>query len=133
VSDWASVPSKIYRDLLQMPNYLDEAHRAEIVKLSTTLTSQTEWPTWLLLVGFYLAWAFIVIYGDALGKVFTLVLLVPLVVLWKSIQNNGSLETMAMSFTATSNYCIGIWSIPWIVPVILPGNKNTKANLGVGK
>lgn len=70
-----------------MPNYLDEAHRAEIVKLSTTLTSQTEWPTWLLLVGFYLAWAFIVFYGGALGEVFTIALLVPLVVLWMSIQH----------------------------------------------
>ncbi|WP_212801161.1 fatty acid desaturase [Pseudomonas sp. St290] len=70
-----------------MPNYLDEAHRAEIVKLNTTFTSQTEWPTWLLLVGFYLAWAFVVFYGDALGEVFTIVLLIPLVVLWMSIQH----------------------------------------------
>lgn len=70
-----------------MPNYLDEAHRAEIVKLSTTLTNQTQWPTWLLLIGFYLAWAFVVFYGEALGEVFTIALLVPLVVLWMSIQH----------------------------------------------
>lgn len=70
-----------------MPNYLDEAHRAEIVKLGTTLTSRTEWPTWVLLVGFYLAWAWVVFYGDTLGEVFTLVLLVPLIVLWMSIQH----------------------------------------------
>ncbi|WP_095097603.1 fatty acid desaturase [Pseudomonas sp. Irchel 3A5] len=70
-----------------MPNYLDEAHRAEIVKLSTTLTSKTEWPTWLLLAGFYLAWAVIVFYGGVLGEGFTIVLLVPLVVLWMSIQH----------------------------------------------
>ncbi|MBV7512456.1 fatty acid desaturase [Pseudomonas sp. PDM25] len=70
-----------------MPNYLDEAHRAEIVKLSTTFTSQTEWPTWLLLVGFYLAWAVIVFYGQAFGEVFTIVLFIPLVVLWMSIQH----------------------------------------------
>jgi hypothetical protein len=70
-----------------MPNYLDEAHRAEIVKLSATFTSQTEWPTWLLLVGFYLAWAVIVFYGQAFGEVFTIVLFIPLVVLWLSIQH----------------------------------------------
>ncbi|SFB11304.1 Fatty acid desaturase [Pseudomonas sp. NFIX10] len=70
-----------------MPNYLDEAHRAEIVKLSRTLTSQTEWPTWLLLVGFYLAWALIVFHGQALGQLISIVLLVPLVVLWMSIQH----------------------------------------------
>ncbi|MGX1175812.1 fatty acid desaturase [Pseudomonas sp. R151218B TE3479] len=70
-----------------MPNYLDEAHRAEIVKLSRTLTSQTEWPTWLLLVGFYLAWAFIVFHGQALGQLISIVLLIPLVVLWMSIQH----------------------------------------------
>jgi len=70
-----------------MPNYLDEAHRAEIVKLSTTVTSKTEWPTWVLLVGFYLAWAFIVFCGEVLGDVFAIALLVPLVVLWMSIQH----------------------------------------------
>lgn len=70
-----------------MPNYLDEAHRAEIVKLGRTLTSRTEWPTWLLLVGFYLAWAFIVFHGQALGQLISIVLLVPLVVLWMSIQH----------------------------------------------
>ncbi|SDA39120.1 Fatty acid desaturase [Pseudomonas sp. NFACC15-1] len=70
-----------------MPNYLDEAHRVEIVKLSRTLTSQTEWPTWLLLVGFYLAWALVVFHGQALGQLISIVLLVPLVVLWMSIQH----------------------------------------------
>lgn len=70
-----------------MPNYLDEAHRAEIAKLITTVTSKTEWPTWLLLVGFYLAWAFIIFCGSVLGEVVSLVLLVPLVVLWMSIQH----------------------------------------------
>jgi fatty acid desaturase len=70
-----------------MPNYLDEAHRAEIVKLNNTLTSRTEWPTWLLLAGFYLAWFFVVFYGAASGEVLTLILLVPLVVLWMSIQH----------------------------------------------
>ena len=70
-----------------MPNYLDEAHRAEIAKLSTTVTSKTEWPTWLLLVGFYLTWAFIVFCGSVLGEVLSLVLLIPLVVLWMSIQH----------------------------------------------
>ncbi|WP_338473483.1 fatty acid desaturase [Pseudomonas sp. MS646] len=70
-----------------MPNYLDEAHRAEVGKLTMTLASQTEWPTWLLLVGFYMAWAGIIFYGQALGEVFTLVLLIPLVVLWLSIQH----------------------------------------------
>lgn len=70
-----------------MPNYLDEAHRAEIVKLSNTLIGQTEWPTWLLLVGFYLAWSFIVFAGEALGEVTTIVLLIPLIVLWMSLQH----------------------------------------------
>lgn len=51
------------------------------------MSSQTEWPTWLLLVGFYLAWALIVFHGQALGQLISIVLLVPLVVLWMSIQH----------------------------------------------
>ena len=76
-----------YRDFAFMPNYLDEAHRAEIAKLSTTFTSRTEWPTWLLLVGFYLAWTLAIFYGRAFGELFTIVVLIPLVVLWLSIQH----------------------------------------------
>lgn len=70
-----------------MPNYLDDAHRAEVLSLSRTIISRTEWPTWLLLVGFYLAWGTVVLAKDALGEVFTVVLLIPLVVLWMSIQH----------------------------------------------
>ncbi|WP_407309011.1 fatty acid desaturase [Pseudomonas sp. nanlin1] len=70
-----------------MANYLDETHRAEIVELSTTITSKTEWPTWLLLAGFYLAWTAIIFYGEVLGEGFTIALLVPLLVLWMSIQH----------------------------------------------
>jgi fatty acid desaturase len=70
-----------------MPNYLDDAHRAEVLSLSRTKTGRTEWPTWLLLVGFYSAWVTVVLAKDALGEVFTVVLLIPLVVLWMSIQH----------------------------------------------
>jgi len=70
-----------------MPNYLDEAHRAEIVKLANSMTSKTEWPTWLLLIGFYFAWLWVVFSGDTLGEVTTILLLIPLITLWMSIQH----------------------------------------------
>lgn len=71
----------------KMPNYLDEAHRAEIVKLANSMTSKTEWPTWLLLIGFYFAWLWVVFSGDTLGEVTTILLLIPLITLWMSIQH----------------------------------------------
>lgn len=69
-----------------MLNFLDEAHRAEIFDLSNTVASKTEWPTWLLLAGFYLAWI-LVVFGNVLGEIATIVILIPLVVLWMSIQH----------------------------------------------
>lgn len=63
-----------------MLNFLDEAHRAEIFDLSNTVASKTEWPTWLLLAGFYLAWI-LVVFGNVLGEIATIVILIPLVVL----------------------------------------------------
>jgi len=84
MSDWVST---VFIATYNMSNYLDEAHRADIVKLSTSFASQTEWPTWLLLVGFYLAWTLVIFYGQALGELFTVVVMIPLIVLWMSIQH----------------------------------------------
>ena len=69
-----------------MLNFLDEAHRADIFDLNMTVGSKSEWPTWLLLAGFYLAWI-LVVFGDVLGEIATIVILIPLVVLWMSIQH----------------------------------------------
>lgn len=69
-----------------MLKFLDEAHRAEIFDLNNTVASKTEWPTWLLLAGFYLAWI-LVVFGDVLGEIATIAILIPLVVLWMSIQH----------------------------------------------
>ncbi len=70
-----------------MPNYLDDTHRLEIEVLSQSLTARTEWPTWLLLIGVYASW-FTVILGSAwLGRWLSTVLLIPIVVLWLSLQH----------------------------------------------
>lgn len=69
-----------------MPNYFDEVHRIEIINLNQTIASQTEWPTWMLLVGFYFIFI-AVIFGNLLGEVATIALLIPMVVLWISIQH----------------------------------------------
>lgn len=40
-----------------MPHYFDDTHREQIDTLRQRLTARTEWPTWLLLIGVYVAWS----------------------------------------------------------------------------
>ncbi|MFJ2686361.1 fatty acid desaturase [Pseudomonas sp. NPDC087342] len=70
-----------------MSHYFDAAHRAEIETLRQSLTARTEWPTWLLLIGVYVAWFSIVLASERLGLGLSTLLLIPLVVLWLSVQH----------------------------------------------
>ncbi|WP_448724991.1 fatty acid desaturase [Pseudomonas farris] len=70
-----------------MPHYFDAAHREEIETLRQRLTARTEWPTWLLLVGVYVGWFGIVLGSDRLGFWWSTLLLIPLLVLWLSVQH----------------------------------------------
>jgi len=70
-----------------MSHYFDAAHREEIETLRQRLTTRTEWPTWLLLIGVYAAWFSIVLASDRLGLWWSTLLLIPLVVLWLSVQH----------------------------------------------
>ena len=70
-----------------MPHYFDSAHRVEIETLSQRLTARTEWPTWLLLFGVYAGWFAIVLGSGGLGLWWSTLLLIPLLVLWLSVQH----------------------------------------------
>ncbi|QKZ04267.1 fatty acid desaturase [Pseudomonas eucalypticola] len=70
-----------------MPAYLDAAHQHGITALQRTWTARTDWPTWLLLLGTYAGWFGLIHYGPRLGSGVTLVLLVPLITLWMSLQH----------------------------------------------
>lgn len=70
-----------------MPNYLDAAHQQRIRQLRTTWTARTDWPTWLLLIGTLTAWFVLIHYSSVLGPGLTLVLLVPVITLWMSVQH----------------------------------------------
>ncbi|KAA0995656.1 fatty acid desaturase [Pseudomonas sp. ANT_J12] len=70
-----------------MSHYFDAAHREEIETLRQRLTARTEWPTWLLLTGVYAGWFGLILASDRLGLWWSTVLLIPLVVLWLSVQH----------------------------------------------
>ncbi|WP_341963506.1 fatty acid desaturase [Pseudomonas sp. RC10] len=70
-----------------MSNYLDTQHQAEVSEVLNTFTARTEWPTWLLIIGFYSAWCLIIFHGRALGPFISISLLLPLIVLWMSLQH----------------------------------------------
>lgn len=70
-----------------MSNYLDPAQRDEILQLQQTFAGRTEWPTWLLLVAVYIAWFAVLLFSRYLGLCLSTVLLVPVVVLWMSVQH----------------------------------------------
>lgn len=70
-----------------MPNYLDTAHRQRIAQLRSTWTARTDWPTWLLLIGTCAAWFALIHYSQHLGQGLTLVLLVPVITFWMSVQH----------------------------------------------
>ncbi|RON71406.1 fatty acid desaturase [Pseudomonas fluorescens] len=70
-----------------MPHYFDAAHRQQIETLRQRFTARTEWPTWLLLIGVYGGWFAIVLNSDWLGRGLSTLLLIPLLVLWLSVQH----------------------------------------------
>jgi fatty acid desaturase len=70
-----------------MPHYFDAAHRQQIETLRQRFTARTEWPTWLLLIGVYGGWFAIVLNSQWLGRGLSTLLLIPLLVLWLSVQH----------------------------------------------
>ncbi|QAX86495.1 fatty acid desaturase [Pseudomonas sp. DTU12.3] len=70
-----------------MSHYFDAAHRQHIEALRQRLTARTEWPTWLLLIGVYGGWFAIVLNSAWLGLGWSTLLLIPLLVLWLSVQH----------------------------------------------
>jgi fatty acid desaturase len=70
-----------------MPNYFDADHRQQIETLRQRFTARTEWPTWMLLIGVYGGWFVIVLNSAWLGRGLSTLLLVPLLVLWLSVQH----------------------------------------------
>lgn len=70
-----------------MLHYFDAAHRQHIETLRQRWTARTEWPTWLLLVGVYVGWFAIVLNSQWLGRGVSTLLLIPLLVLWLSLQH----------------------------------------------
>jgi len=70
-----------------MPNYLDDAQREEVLRLRTTFTGRSEWPTWLLLIGVYGGWFAVLLASPWLGLWPTTLVMIPLLVLWMSVQH----------------------------------------------
>jgi fatty acid desaturase len=70
-----------------MPNYLDDAQREDILSLRNGFTGRTEWPTWLLLIGVYGGWFALLLLSPRLGVWPTTGLMIPLLVLWMSLQH----------------------------------------------
>jgi len=70
-----------------MPNYLDAHHRHSILQLQATWTARSEWPTWLLLLGITGGWWTVITLTPSIGRVLTLLLLIPLITLWMSLQH----------------------------------------------
>ena len=70
-----------------MPHYLDDAQREEIVHLRARFTGRTEWPTWTLLIGVYVAWPTLLLLSPRLGTWSTTALMISLTVLWMSLQH----------------------------------------------
>lgn len=70
-----------------MPNYFDADHRQQIETLRQRFTARTEWPTWLLLIGVYGGWFAIILNSHWFGRGLSTLLLIPLLVLWLSVQH----------------------------------------------
>lgn len=70
-----------------MPNYLDDAQRRDVLHLRQSFTGHTEWPTWLLLIGVYSGWFGLLLSSHWLGLWPTTAAMIPLVVLWMSVQH----------------------------------------------
>lgn len=70
-----------------MAFYFDAQHRQQIETLRQRFTARSEWPTWLLLIGVYASWFAIVLNSASLGRGWSTLLLIPLLVLWLSLQH----------------------------------------------
>jgi len=70
-----------------MPHYLDDAQREDVLRLQRTFTGRSEWPTWLLLALVYTGWFALLPLSHVLGVWPTTALLIPLLVLWLSLQH----------------------------------------------
>jgi len=70
-----------------MSHYFDSAQQRDIQALSRTFTGRSQWPTWLLLIAVPGAWFALLLGSPVLGAGWTIVLLIPVVVLWMSVQH----------------------------------------------
>ena len=70
-----------------MSHYFDSAQQRDIQALSRTFTGRTQWPTWLLLIAVPAAWFALLLFSPVLGAGWTIMLLIPVVVLWMSVQH----------------------------------------------
>jgi fatty acid desaturase len=70
-----------------MAFYFDARHRQQIETLRQRFTARSEWPTWLLLIGVYAGWFAILLNSAWLGRGLSTLLLIPLLVLWLSLQH----------------------------------------------
>ena len=70
-----------------MSYYFDSAQQRDIQALSRTFTGRTQWPTWFLLLAVPAAWFALLLGSPLLGAGWTIVLLIPVVVLWMSVQH----------------------------------------------
>lgn len=70
-----------------MPNYLDDSQREDVARLRASFSGRTEWPTWLLLLGVYVTWPTLLLFSAEIGLWPTTALMIPLTVLWMSLQH----------------------------------------------
>lgn len=70
-----------------MPHYFDSAQQRDILALSRTFTVRTQWPTLLLLIAVPCAWLVLLLGSSVIGSTWRIVLLIPVVVLWMSVQH----------------------------------------------
>lgn len=70
-----------------MPAYLDTAHQQQINHLQNSWTARSDWPTWALLLATYGAWFALVHASPRLGPLLTVLVLVPVITLWLSLQH----------------------------------------------
>lgn len=70
-----------------MPHYLDDAQRQGVLSLQSSFLGRSEWPTWLLLVAAYAGWFALVLGSPLIGAWPATLLLIPLLVLWLSVQH----------------------------------------------
>ena len=70
-----------------MAHYFDLAQQQDIHTLARSFTGRTQWPTWLLLIAVPGAWFGLLFISPLIGAFWTLLLLIPVVVLWMSVQH----------------------------------------------